>query len=256
MRRHLFLIINDGGIQNYLPNVKVDKDNYHQFFLSPEGGAWEDSEIDIYENNFDFDRFQERLRYQQLLGEPYEFLLIVFCGHGFSHNGERYIEVRPDDESYVSLSQIKDACYHIRTLFISDSCLVNVEVVTEARGINGVHWFSNDSYRMNCKEIYNEAVRQTSEYTFTAGFAVSFDEEAGEDEHGGVYSQTLLNVAQEVIMELQSNPKYSQYNYASFSWIHEITANKVAKKTKGSQHPSIDMTRSCHQLPFVVVSKD
>ena len=51
MKRRAILIFNDGGPSNYLPGVKVDKANYLKFLKSPEGGAWEDSEIKVYDND-------------------------------------------------------------------------------------------------------------------------------------------------------------------------------------------------------------
>ena len=255
MKRRLFLIINDGGIRNYLPNVKTDKENYLRFFHSPEGGAWEENEIEISENNFDFSRFENHIHFQEYSGDPYDFLLIVFCGHGFSQDGERYIEIRPD-ETFVSLTQIKTVCSQTRTLFISDSCLATLGNLNEVRGINGVHRFSTDEYRQICQLIYNTGIMLTPNNTFTAGFAVSIGEKAGENENGGIYSQTLLEEAREVIEELKTNPVYANDNYASFSFVHYRTAQKVVRITNGDQHPSIELKRSRYLLPFVVVPKD
>lgn len=255
MRRRLYLIINDGGMSNYLPNVKTDKDNYLRFFQSPEGGAWDDNEIELFENNFYFNRFENHINYLRHLGQPYDFLLIVFCGHGYSENGERFIEVRPEGEC-ISLSQIQDVCHRIRTLLITDSCLAIEGGLNEVRGINGIRTFSGDAeYRELCKDIYNSAVMQTSEYSFTVGSAVSIGESAGEDEHGGKYSQILLKTAIDIIEVLKTDPKHVNDNYASFSYIHDIATNRVISLTKGRQHPTIQMSRSYHQLPFVVVAK-
>ena len=255
MNRHLFLIINDGGIHNRLPNIMKDRDNYLDFFTSPEGGAWDDDEIEIYENDFDFNEFRDYIISQQQSYRPYDYLLIVFCGHGFSHNGERYIEIRPD-ESFITVSQIKDVCRNTRTLFISDACLGNVSSLNECTGINGVQTFSyTDEYRMRCRQLYNGAVMLTPKNSFTAAFAVSMGEEAGEDDNGGIYSQNLLSVAREVIKELKTNPIYAKDDYASFSAIHQIAAQRVRIMTNEDQHPMIEMKRSYHQLPFVVVAK-
>lgn len=260
MKRKLFLVLNYGGIGNRLPNVKADKENYLRFFHSAEGGAWEDEEIQISENNFDFSVFADDIRFQQRMQRPYEYIVLVFCGHGYSDaNGERWIEVRPDGSngSCVSLSQIKEACYRTRTLFISDSCLAIYPQPATERSYSAItdSFHREDYYRARCKELYNELVKRTSEYTFTAGFAVSLGESADDNERGGYYSQTLLDTARIHINALKNDNQYANQNYASFSAIHDAAARVVAAKTNEKQHPSIEMPRSYYQLPFIVVPK-
>lgn len=254
MRRKLYLVLNYGGIGNRLPNVRADKENYLRFFRSPEGGAWEETEMEIHENDFDFDVFAHHIRFQQKIQRPYDYLVIVFCGHGYSDwNGERWIEVRPgdSDDVCVSLSQIREACYNTRTLFISDACLAVPQEEVRERLYSSINKFTgNIDYREECKRLYNEIVMKTSEYTFTAGYAVSLGEKAGDDERGGIYSQTLLDVARDTIGDLKHDSGLPRY--ASFSAIHEMAADIVADKTNGDQHPSIEMSRSYYQLPFVV----
>ena len=252
MNRHLFIIINDGGMSNYLPNVKKDRLNYYRFFNSSEGGAWDDDEISVYDNNFNFNNFYRKIRFQKDIGEPYDYIVIVFCGHGFSDNRERWIEVRPGDtdDTYVSVSQIRDVCYGIRTLFISDSCAaIPHSMREENNGIGRVDMFSGDnSYRIRCRKIYDAAVMNTSEYSFTAGYAVSLGEEAGENERGGIYSQTLIDVAHKTYYELRRTSN----EYAAFSYVHSLAADIVAARNDVNQHPAIEMSRSRYQFPFVV----
>ena len=54
MRRKLYLIISDGGGNTPLRGVHIDKENFLNFFKAPEGGAWKDDEIMVFDNN-DFD---------------------------------------------------------------------------------------------------------------------------------------------------------------------------------------------------------
>ena len=238
---------------NFLPNVKKDKLNYYQFFNSSEGGAWEEDEISVYDNNFNFNNFSRQIRFQKNMGEPYDYMVIVFCGHGYSdRKGERWIEIRPEDtqDSCVSVSQIRDVCYGIRTLFISDSCAAIPRSLREENsGIGRLNMFSGDNtYRMRCRKIYDTVVMNTSEYSFTAGYAVSLGEEAGENERGGIYSQTLLDVAHKTYYELRR----ASNEYASFSYVHSLAADIVAARNDVNQHPAIEMSRSRYQFPFVV----
>lgn len=48
MRKKILILSNPGreGAENYCEGVKRDVDNYKQFFLSPVGGNWYESEID------------------------------------------------------------------------------------------------------------------------------------------------------------------------------------------------------------------
>ena len=233
--------------------MKKDKLNYYQFFNSSEGGAWEEDEISVYDNNFNFNNFSRQIRFQKNMGEPYDYMVIVFCGHGYSdRKGERWIEIRPEDtqDSCVSVSQIRDVCYGIRTLFISDSCAAIPRSLREENsGIGRLNMFSGDNtYRMRCRKIYDTVVMNTSEYSFTAGYAVSLGEEAGENERGGIYSQTLLDVAHKTYYELRR----ASNEYASFSYVHSLAADIVAARNDVNQHPAIEMSRSRYQFPFVV----
>lgn len=259
MKRKLFLVLNNGSGNDKLPNVKADKENYLQFFRSSEGGAWEEEEIQIFDDNFVFGIFEHEIRFAQLMQKPYDFIIFVFCGHGYADKyGERWIEVRLDDaaDSRVSVSQIKKVCANTRTLFISDACLAVLQenlnerrmfaIVDEARGAN--------DYRAKCRELYNSLVLKTSPYTFTAGYAVSLTEEASDNERGGYYSQTLLYVAREEIKILKKS-SISSKNHVSFSAIHEKAKNLVIERTQGKQHPSIEMPRTYYQIPFIVVPK-
>ena len=60
MRRKLYLIISDGGGNAPLRGVHIDKENFLNFFKAPEGGAWKDDEILVFENNdFNFVDLQD-----------------------------------------------------------------------------------------------------------------------------------------------------------------------------------------------------
>ncbi len=267
MKRHLFLIINNGGETNPLPNVARDKTNYLDFFQSPEGGYWNydrdknDKDITVYENDFTLNILSENIRFQKNIQAPYDYIVIVFCGHGFSENGEKWIEAKPTDKKgdHISLSQIKEVCHGIRTLFIADSCLSIPErqVFTESIQFNSItDHFNEKEYGNSCKRIYNESIMSVSKNNFTAAFAVSLGEEAADNERGGYYSQTLLQTAKNCIKELREQTSNLNYHILSFPLIHSAAAKEVIKLTNGKQHPSIEMTREKEQLPFIIVPKN
>lgn len=260
MKRHLFLVLNHGSQQNPLPNVKVDRDGYLSFFQSPEGGYWKEDEISVYNNDFNFSVFKRNVRFQEQIQQPYDFIVFVFCGHGcMDKNGEQWLEVRPDgtEGSDISVSQIRNVCRDVRTLFIFDACSsYYAGPLHEQRMINfcGVA-DSQTNYALRCRDLYNHIVLQTPEDTFVAGFAASAGESAGENRNGGYYSQSILSNTRELINLLKTDSQYRQYNHATFPFIHTKAREKVILLSNGRQHPEIDMPRSKVQLPFVVVAK-
>lgn len=258
MKRHLFLVLNHGDWIEPLPNVKYDRENYLRFFSSPEGGYWGKDEISVYDNNFNFLAFKDNIRFQQLIKEPYDFIVFVFCGHGgVDNNGRKVIQPQPNG-AVVSLNEIKQACQGIRTLFISDSCLVLPEnsINESTRLFSSDLLEREDTYAQRCKQLYNHYVMETSSNAFTAGFGVSVGESADDDENGGYYSQTLLEVARDIIPRLKKDPLLKEMDCLSFPAAHNLAAKHVERITNGKQHPSIEMSRDKAQLPFIVVPKN
>ena len=261
MKRHLFLVLNHGAWNNQLPNIDVDKDGYLRFFKSPEGGLWDKDEISVYNDDFNFDVFRENIRFQHRIQDPYEFILFVFCGHGCSDvQGEQWFEIRPDGTpgSDMSLTQLRQACVGVRTLLISDACSsLYTGPLHERRMLSFVtkESISGTSYELACKTLYNKLVSLTPEGTFVAGFAASPGESARENENGGYYSQSILKETYDVIAKLKNDNRYLQYNHVTFSSIHKWAHHDVVYMSKGNQHPTIDMPRDEHQLPFAVVAR-
>lgn len=122
MRRKLYLIISDGGGNAPLRGVHIDKENFLNFFKSPEGGAWKDDEILVFENNdFDLDIIKINDLTARINKKPIDFYLIVFCGHGFTdQNHQINFEVRQDFQ--LNLDDLLGAVARSRCLVIADSC--------------------------------------------------------------------------------------------------------------------------------------
>lgn len=79
MVRKLLLIISDGGGNSPLRGVHIDKEIFLNFFKSPEGGAWKDEEINVFdENNFDLQILKATDLTARLEKQPGDFYLIVF----------------------------------------------------------------------------------------------------------------------------------------------------------------------------------
>ena len=94
MKRRALLIGNTGG----LPGVVVDLENYENFLLSDTGGAWDSSEIEIFENSSYKDL---RIRIDELKDgkkEHLDYCFIAYCGHGAQIGQQVVLEINPKGE--------------------------------------------------------------------------------------------------------------------------------------------------------------
>ena len=261
MRRKLYLIISDGGGNTPLRGVHIDKDNFLNFFKSPEGGAWKDDEILVFENNdFDLKILEINDLNARVDEKPIDFYLIVYCGHGFTdqHN-QIHFEVRPDE--CLKLNDLLGAVAQSRCLVIADSCRA-IYHLQEGGRIADLRMFStsedarNSAYADLCREMYNDLIEATPSTMQVVYFSNSYGETADENPRdGGVYSHELLTAAKRKKEEFETlQHTNNNSNYATIDEIHAEAAGMVVNKTHGRQHPEIYLNcRSKTRLPFVVV---
>ena len=261
MRRKLYLIISDGGGNTPLRGVHIDKDNFLNFFKSPEGGAWKDDEIQVFENNnFDLDILRISDLNARVDEKPIDFYLIVYCGHGFTdqHN-QIHFEVRPDE--CLKLDDLLGAVAQSRCLVIADSCRA-IYHLQEGGRIADLRMFStsedarNSAYADLCREMYNDLIEATPSTMRVVYFSNSYGETADENSRdGGVYSHELLAAAKRKKEEFETLQHTNNNSYyATIDEIHAEAAGMVMNKTHNRQHPEIYLDcRSKARLPFVVV---
>lgn len=261
MRRKLYLIISDGGGNTPLRGVHIDKDNFLNFFKSPEGGAWKDDEILVFENNdFDLNILEINDLNARVDKKPIDFYLIVYCGHGFTDQHKQiYFEVRPDN--YLKLNDLLGAVAKSRCLVIADSCRA-IYRLQEGGRIADVRLFStsedarNSVYADLCRNMYNDLIEATPSTMLVVYFSNSYGETADENPRvGGFYSHELLAAAKRQIIEFRALQQHNCNSYyATIDEIHAEAAGIVVNKTHGRQHPDIYLnSRSRARLPFVVV---
>lgn len=261
MRRKLYLIICDGGGNTPLRGVHIDKDNFLNFFKSPEGGAWKDDEILVFENNdFDLNILRINDLNARVDEKPIDFYLIVYCGHGFTdqHN-QIHFEVRPDE--CLKLNDLLGAVAQSRCLVIADSCRA-IYHLQEGGRIADVRLFStsedarNSVYADLCRKMYNDLIEATPSTMQVVYFSNSYGETADENPRdGGVYSHELLATAKRQIIEFRALQQHNCNSYyATIDEIHAEAAGMVVNKTHNRQHPEIYLnSRSLARFPFIVV---
>ena len=91
MTRKMLIISNPGeiGEENYCEGVNKDVKNYIQFFTSALGGGWYESEIIHLERPY-----PSMVNAALQTMHTTDYSMVIFCGHGYSYEGETIIELR------------------------------------------------------------------------------------------------------------------------------------------------------------------
>lgn len=262
MQRQLIMVISDGGGASALAGVHYDKENYLNFFKSPEGGAWMDKEILVFDNNnFSLNCLKGLIEASDLMGVHIDYILMVYCGHGFTDQYGR-IQLQMQPNMNVQLDDILSITSNTRLLLIADSCRA-VYSLREGGILQRREMLfpennrqEQECYAKLCRERYNYLISQTPPKIKTVLFADSYGETAAENKNGGIYSFALLKAAKETIMDFESLHNLNPQCYYEKSAIecHKMASKVVATQTHGTQNPEIVLAcRSMAQLPFVVV---
>jgi hypothetical protein len=216
MNKKLWIIANDDG----LPGVKKDILNIKDFFKSPFGGNWYESEIDEYVN---YDKELIINRKRVLKAKHLDYLVIYFSGHG-GWQRETNLTVNPKSEKigesellYISEKQLNifDCCRcYSETKMSMDSLVYKI---AERFG--------------NTREKYEERIAQANDQQVTL-YACKIGEFAHDQEIGAVYTTNLLKAARELNGE----------EYKLVSLAHDEASNLMddfnrGKPTKDQQHP-------------------
>lgn len=251
MRRKIIIIGNKGSVENRLPGVGIDMQNYYDFFRSDEGGAWEEGEITTCNTNLS----KESLHLLILsMINTIDYFIIVFVGHGYANDdGLTNIELSPGNE--CQLCDIKQWLNNKNYLIILDSCRV-IWHAREGGQLNEQRLFSSSivdtEYRKQCKASYNNALEGLEEETHIVAYSTSLGQSANDTSEGGLYSKELLRTTKEII-EKEKNKIEEMGNTSkllSFRLIHEHVADAIRKETNNEQNPVLQGTKD---VPFAVV---
>lgn len=197
MKRHALLIGNTGG----LPGVIVDLENYENFLLSDTGGAWNSSEIEIFENPSSDDL---RIRIDELKNDKRErldYCFIAYCGHGAQIGQQVVIEINSKGD-VISANDLKEIAP--RQVNIFDCCRViqKQKRIIESRVTKS---FSREdlSYRQFVRKLYEEQIMGAVEQNLCL-YACSTNESANDTKQGGLYSYFLISAAKNVVGECKT----------------------------------------------------
>lgn len=256
MKRRAILIFNDGGPSNYLPGVKIDKVNFCNFLKTPEGGAWEDGEITVYNNDCNKNSLLQYINFYRFM-EQTGYWLIIFSGHGYVNgNGQTILELSPGEGCAVD--EIKKATRNARCLLIADSCRSVIHTITdslrEERKLFANMSASNNTYRQRCKDLYLNQLEKVDRDSFCVAYAASFNQCATDDDTtGGYYSSELLRAASTIIEGCKASYQTNDF-VASFEKIHMKAKQAVISKSSGTQVPNTE-GYWINTIPFVVVPR-
>ena len=249
------MILNDGGPSNYLPGVKVDKVNYLNFLKSAEGGAWEENEIRVYDNDCSRELLLNYIDFYRK-AEQTEYWLIIFSGHGYTNSqNETILELSPGKE--CSVNEIKKATNCSRRLLIADSCRLVIQAITDSLKRER-KLFSDVSagynYRTRCRELYMNQLEKVYKDSFNAAYAAEYNQCANDDDAtGGYYSFELLKAAKTMIEGRKSSYSVDDW-IVPFENIHKIARDAVIIKSNGTQVPTTEGLW-LDTIPFVVVPR-
>lgn len=258
MKRKVLIFTNPGEIddENYCKGVYKDVDNYNEYFYSPSGGYWSESEVEH------LDKPTSSLvkrKLEELTTTGVELSIIIFCGHGwFSSKSNSSIICLRRGQELDSLELRKNAK---KRIIILDSCRkVHDEYINE-RELIKARMFSESikAMRLNgdtCRRLYNQEAEKCDNQIIVI-HAAGISETAGDSESvGGYYSSSLLSTCRELVDQRIKNIDLStQYVCLRIPSIHSSAIPKVLALSGGLQNPQIEKPRlETAYLPFGIVA--
>ncbi len=200
MRKAILLIGNTHG----LPGVKVDLRAYRSYFKSDRGGQWYDEEIT---ECLDFSRSQLILKLSEMRTKSYDYVIVVYSGHGGSvHESVLEINAKGDMILESELTGIAT-----RQLTILDCCRTVLSLTTES--LKGLGSMTFSAHNNTPRKIYEDQINKAAPQEVIL-YACQRGGAAVDTPEGGVYSRHLLRNANRATRE----------NLLYISDVHELAA--------------------------------
>lgn len=241
-----------GAPDDKIPGVNVDIKNLRDFFKSPIGGLWYDTEITtlISPSANDIRRQIELLKIN-------DYSLIFFAGHGYhSIERKRTILHINSKETFDSLELRVGAAKHS---LIMDCCR---KPESERRLLKAtMESMSFDSARAQqpdpaqCRRYFDKAIGDC-ENGLVVMNSCSIDETAGESSsEGGYYTSCLIDSANEWAKNrLRTIDLTKNYATSSTQERHNSATAHVKSLSGGRQNPTFESPRSEKKFPFAVIA--
>lgn len=247
MLRRALIIGNPGtpGQKNYCAGVLKDVDNYRNFLMSPQGGAWNSNEIETLMTpsvlDVDIAIINQKLS---------TYSVTAFCGHGYydAKVKSTFVELK----SGVEIDSVRLLSGASKHSLILDCCRV---VTNETPLVESMMAKADLQKReldhARARELFDEEVSRC-----TTGHVVLFGckigESAGDNsQFGGLYSYNLLEYTRDWARQ-PTAALGSASRILSISEAHDMAAPAVVRRTAGRQNPQIERPRVARLFPFAV----
>jgi hypothetical protein len=249
MTRRALIIANPGekGKDGYCAGVEVDVSLYRDFLMSPSGGYWSHSEINVLHQP-NVDTVKTIIKLQNL----HDYSMTIFCGHGHFSSSSKSTVIQLKAGSYMDSNELRGGA--TKHTLILDCCrevmrptrIVMDSVAIMAKSMNTL----NDR---DCRKYYDKRIEDCAPGIIVC-HACSVGETAGDSSsEGGFYSSSLIDAVESWQKETRVN---TQENYKIFSVVsaHDRAQPSVIFKSGQRQHPQIEKPRSEKHFPFAIIA--
>jgi hypothetical protein len=249
-RKALIIGVPGDGVHNVrLGGVEVDLANYRQFLISPLGGAWKDSEIQILQNPTS-GQLEQKLKELR----TFDYALVTFSGHGgYNINTKStHLELGPGimfDSRLLKIGAPKQTV-------ILDCCRERYEPPLLAKAsitLESLASVTRDLDPERCRKEFDSHLRKCIPATIVL-HACSIDEGADDKgERGGLYSLSLIEAAEDFMSETSISSSVHS-SVLDVPHAHSRAAEKVRHESDLRQKPAIDQPRISTYFPFAVIA--
>lgn len=250
MNLKMALII--GAPDEKIPGVNVDVRGLRDFFKSPIGGNWYDSEIKTLTSPT-----SSEIRKEIQILKIMDYSLIFFAGHGYySIERKRTILQINSSETFDSLELRAGAPKHS---LILDCCRkLESERLHLRKSLEAMALESASNQQLDpvqCRYYFDKEITDC-EHGLIVMNSCSINETAGESSSmGGYYTSSLIDSANEWARnKLQAIDLRSTFAASSTQDCHNLAASQVRILSGGRQTPNFESPRSGKKFPFAVVA--
>lgn len=250
VNRKAILIANPGevGAENYCKGVYVDVANYKSLMTSPEGGAWNLSEIQV------LDRPTLATTRSAISAvSTCDYVFIMFSGHGYysPRRADQILELRSGEE--IESNELLEKS--TRRTLILDCCnkVHSAELREERQKIALSAEASAKRYadRTRCRSLFDSAIEATSKSVVRMASCAIDELSTDDDQLGGHYNSSLLAVAKHWGEE-QSAKYYSLGDVLTVVTAHDAATPITRRRSGGTQNPQIAKPKSAPYFPLCV----